>query len=218
MQGRIIRGSSWLAIALSTGQSSAEMPSAFSNNPARSAGWEKLESHGVIKEVTDNEALRERAVEQHLKALRDGKTSLMISPRHEEARKIASIVRERLKAEGAIGLENYSVSILRRMDLEPKSCRDLLHYVPGRVVEFHTRTAGGFRPGEKWTVREANCETVTLECNGRARQFKPPAKGKWDVLVASTMKVSVGDQIRVTGGFRRIFFFVCHATDCLRRP
>jgi hypothetical protein len=191
-----------LAIALSTGQSSAEMPSAFSNNPARSAGWEKLESHGVIKEVTDNEALRERAVEQHLKALRAGKTSLMISPRHEEARKVASIVRERLKAEGAIGLENYSVSILRRMDLEPKSCRDLLHYVPGRVVEFHTRTAGGFRPGEKWTVREANCETVTLECNGRARQFKPPAKGKWDVLVASTMKVSVGDQIRVTGGFR----------------
>ena len=166
------------------------------------AGWEKLESHGVIKEVTDNEALRERAVEQHLKALRAGKTSLMISPRHEEARKVASIVRERLKAEGAIGLENYSVSILRRMDLEPKSCRDLLHYVPGRVVEFHTRTAGGFRPGEKWTVREANCETVTLECDGRARQFKPPAKGKWDVLVASTMKVSVGDQIRVTGGSR----------------
>ena len=47
-------------------------------------------------------------------------------------------------------------------------------------------TAGGFRPGEKWTVRETNCETVTLECNGQARQFKPPAKGKWDVLVAST--------------------------------
>ncbi|MBV8454249.1 MAG: hypothetical protein JOZ29_18545 [Deltaproteobacteria bacterium] len=166
------------------------------------AGWEKLESHGVIKEVTDSAALREKAVEQHLKALRAGKTSLMISPRHEEARKVASIVRERLKAEGAIGLENYSVSILRRMDLGPESCRDLLHYVPGRVVEFHTRTAGGFRPGEKWTVRETNCETVTLECNGQARQFKPPAKGKWDVLVASTMKVSVGDQIRVTGGFR----------------
>jgi hypothetical protein len=70
------------------------------------------------------------------------------------------------------------------------------------VVEFHTRTAGGFRPGEKWTVRETNCETATLECNGQARQFKPPAKGKWDVLVASTMKVSIGDQIRVTGGFR----------------
>jgi hypothetical protein len=64
------------------------------------AGWDKLERHGVIKEVTDVEALRERAVEQHLKALRSGKTSLMISPRHEEARKVAAIVRRQLKAQG----------------------------------------------------------------------------------------------------------------------
>jgi hypothetical protein len=166
------------------------------------AGWEKLEHHGVIKEVTDGEALRERAVEQHLKALRAGKTSLMISPRHEEARKVASVVRRRLKAEGALGLENYPVMVLCRMDLGPKSCRDLLHYVPGRVVGFHTRAAGGFKPGEKWTVRRTNCETVTLERNGQVRQFKPSAKGKWDVLVPSTIKVSVADQIRVMAGFR----------------
>jgi hypothetical protein len=106
------------------------------------AGWEKLERHGVIKEVTDSEALRERAVAQHLKALRAGKTSLMISPCHKEARKVASVVRERLKAEGAIGLENCPVTVLRRMDLGPESCRDLLHYAPGRVVGFHTRSAG----------------------------------------------------------------------------
>jgi hypothetical protein len=43
---------------------------------------------------------------------------------------------------------------------------------------------------------------VTLERNGKARQFKPSAKGKWDVLVSSSMQVSVGDQIRVTAGFR----------------
>ena len=126
----------------------------------------------------------------------------MISPRHEEARKVAAIVRQQLKAEGAIGAEDHAVTVLRRMDLGPEACRDLLHYAPGRVVGFHTRTAGGFRPGEKWTVRETNCETVTLERNGKVRQFKPSAKGKWDVLVPSTMQVSVGDQIRVTAGFR----------------
>ena len=166
------------------------------------AGWEKLERHGVIKEATDSEALREKAVEQHLKALRAGKKSLMISPRHEEARKVASVVRERLKAEGTIGLENYAVNILRRIDLGAESRKDLLHYVPGRVVGFHTRTAGGFKPGEKWTVRRTNCETVTLERNGKMRDFKPSAKGKWDLLLSSMMQVSVGDQIRVTAGFR----------------
>ena len=52
--------------------------------------------HGVIKEVTDGVELRERAVEQHLEARRAGKTSLMISPRHEEARKVAAVVRHQL--------------------------------------------------------------------------------------------------------------------------
>jgi hypothetical protein len=98
--------------------------------------------------------------------------------------------------------EDHSVTVLRRMDLGSEACRDLLHYAPGRVVGFHSRTAGGFRPGEKWTVKETNCETVTLESNGKVRQFKPSAKGKWDVHISSTMQVSVGDQIRVTAGFR----------------
>jgi hypothetical protein len=61
---------------------------------------------------------------------------------------------------------------------------------------------GGSKPGEKWTVRATNCETVTLESNGKVRCFKPSAKRKWDVFVASTMQVSAGDQIRVTAGFR----------------
>jgi hypothetical protein len=100
-----------------------------------------------------------------------------------------------------IGAQDHAVKVLRRLDLGPETCRDLLHYAPGRLIGFHTRAAGGFRPGEKWTIRETNCETVTLERNGKTRQFKPSVKGKWDVLVSSTMQVSVGDQIRVTGGF-----------------
>jgi hypothetical protein len=126
----------------------------------------------------------------------------MICPRHEEARKVAAIVRQKLKVEGAIGTEDHAVTVLRRIDLGPEAYRDLLHYAPGRVVGFHTRTLGGFKPGEKWTVSRTNCETVTLERDGQVRHFKPSAKGKWDVLVPSTMQVSVGDRIRVTAGFR----------------
>jgi len=166
------------------------------------SAWQKLDQHGVIKELTDAAELRKRAVEQHLAGLRAGKTSLMICSRHEEARKVATIVRQKLKAEGAIGTEDHTVTVLSRMDLGPESRRDLLHYAPGRVVGFHTRTSGGFKPGEKWTVRETICETVTLERNGKLRHFKPSARGKWEVLVSWTMQVSMGDQIRVTGGFR----------------
>jgi len=105
-------------------------------------GWQKLEQHGVIKELTDVAELRKSAVEQHLSGLRAGKSSLMICPRHEEARKVAAIVRQQLKAEGAIGAADHAVTVLRRMDLGSES------------------------------------------------------------VAPSTMQVSVGDQIRVTAGFR----------------
>jgi len=129
-------------------------------------------------------------------------TARMNTSRQEDGGKVAAVVRQQLKAQGAIGSEDHAVTVLRRMDIGSEACQDLLHYEPGRVVGFHSRTVGGFRPGEKWAVRETNCETVTLESNGQFRQFKPSAKGKWDVLVSSTMQVSVGDQIRVTAGFR----------------
>jgi AAA domain len=82
-------------------------------------GWQKLEQHGVIKELTDAAELRKRAVEQHLAGLRGGKSSLMICPRHEEARKVAAVVRQQLKAEGAIGGQDHAVTVLRRRILAP---------------------------------------------------------------------------------------------------
>ncbi len=79
-------------------------------------GWQKLEQHGVIKELCDTAELRKAAVEQHLAGLRGGKTSLMICPRHEEARKVATIMRQQLKTQGAIGAEGHALTILRRME------------------------------------------------------------------------------------------------------
>jgi hypothetical protein len=132
-----------------------------------------------VKEVTDGEALRERAVEQHLKALRSGKGSLMISPRHEEARKVAAIVRQQLKAQGAMGAEDHAVKVLRRLDLGPEACLDLLHYAPGRVIGFHTRTAGGFRPGEKWTV-----ETRDKAALRQSIMYPGERKSVWELVQA----------------------------------
>jgi hypothetical protein len=54
-----------------------------------------------------------------------GKTSLMISPRHVEGRKVAAVVRQKLKAEGVIGAEDHAFIVLRRMDLGSEARRDL---------------------------------------------------------------------------------------------
>ena len=118
------------------------------------AGWEKLERYGAVEEITDSIELREIAVEQHLKALRAGKTSLMLSPRHKEARKVAAVVRQQLKAQGAIGGGGSCGHRSAPHGSRARSVPGPLALRAGRVVGFHRRTMGGFRPGEKWTVRE----------------------------------------------------------------
>jgi hypothetical protein len=70
----------------------------------------------------------------------------MISPRHDEARKVAAVVRHQLKAEGAIGAEDHELTVLRRMDLGPSVPGPLtLRAWPGSGIEIPAKTVVKFR-------------------------------------------------------------------------
>jgi ATP-dependent exoDNAse (exonuclease V) alpha subunit len=134
------------------------------------AGWEKLEHHGVIKEVTDGVELRQRAVEEHLKAIRVGRTSLMISPRHEEARKVAAVVHQQLKAEGVISAEDHAVTVL-----PPHGSR--VRSAPGRLT-LRARPSGRIPyayGGRIQAWREVDREKAELRDRYTRAQFEGPA-------------------------------------------
>ena len=141
------------------------------------SAWQKLDQHGVIKELRDAAALRKRAVEQHLAGLRAGKTSLMICPRHEEARKVATIVRQKLKAEGAIGTEDHAVTVLSRMDLGPESHRD------------------------SYTMRQAEWSDST---RGRREGSSPVRSGPCPELIVKLLRSSVMDRFGISNLLPRV--------------
>lgn len=165
-------------------------------------GWQKLDGHGDILEVTDADELRARAVEEHLKAVRAGETSILACPIHAEAREITRVVREAEKAEGLIAQENHRVTRIKKLNVDGPELRDPIHYQAGRVVAFHTKVNGGFKPGEKWQVIEPEDGTVRLRRGDVAKAFDPALKGKWDLYESAEMELSVGDQVRVTEGFK----------------
>jgi ATP-dependent exoDNAse (exonuclease V) alpha subunit len=170
----------------------------------REEGYARLDLHGDIREVQDLHELRQQAVDTHLEAIRAGHLGILASPIHAEARAAAAIVRETLKAEGLIAKEDHKLTRLVRMELEGLELRDPLHYQPGRVIVFHTKAKGGFKAGQKWEV----CEPLTggrfkLRRSGSVtRDFDPSQRGKWNVYESSEIILSVGDQVRVTEGFR----------------
>jgi ATP-dependent exoDNAse (exonuclease V) alpha subunit len=144
----------------------------------REEAYDALEASGAVREVLDPEEMRRQAVEAHLEAIRAGKTSILGSPLHAEAREVARIVSDRLLEEGLIGAQSHPVTRLDRIDLaEGRS--DPIHYQEGNAVSFRTRVDGGFRTGETWTVKErTDGDRCVLERDGITRAFDPSSRGK----------------------------------------
>jgi conjugative relaxase-like TrwC/TraI family protein len=169
----------------------------------REEGYARLEEHGDIREVQDLEELRQQAVDAHLDAVRAGHLAILASPVHAEARAAAQIVRETLKDEGLIAKEDHKLTRLVRLELEGLELRDPLHYQPGRVIVFHTKTKGGFKAGQKWEIAESLAGgRFKLRRDSVTRDFDPSQRGKWNVYETAEILLSVGDQVRVTEVFR----------------
>ena len=123
--------------------------------------------------------MREAAVELHLEVARAGHIGILASPVHSEAREVAAIVRETLKNEGLIAEDDHHITRLSRLAVEGVELKDPLHYQMGRVVTFHTKVAGGFRPGEKWQVAERLSATMFVSTRENERKhFDLTSKGK----------------------------------------
>ena len=61
----------------------------------------------------------------------------------------------------------------------------------------------GFRPGEKWQVAKRLGATMFVFTRENVRKnFDLTSKGKWSLYDTEEMVISVGDQIRITEGFR----------------
>jgi conjugative relaxase-like TrwC/TraI family protein len=172
-------------------------------DPARRViAFERQDELGDIREIEDVLEMRDQAIEQHMEVLRDGYVSIMASPMHNEARQAAALVRQAMKTEGMIEQEDHELTRLVRVDREEIELRDPLHYQEGRVISFHTKVAGGFRPNEHWRVLEQQDGEIRLERKGETKRFDPTSKGKWSIYETDTLQASIGERVRITQTFK----------------
>jgi conjugative relaxase-like TrwC/TraI family protein len=173
-------------------------------------GFRRLEESGVIQEIEDqSERLRALAA-QHLEAVRSGKTSMIVSPTHLEARTAARAVRKELRAAGIIGAEEAIFERLENLNWTLAQKKDAVHYVPGQIVEFHRMTKGAerdgkrepkFLSGEQWRVKRKEGLSVIIERNG-AEKVLPLSQGKnFSAYETQKLALSLGDRVRITKNF-----------------
>ena len=173
-------------------------------------GFRRLEEFGAIQEVEDHAERLKKLAEKHLNAVQLGKTSMIVSPSHAEARFAASAVRQELRAAGLIGPEESVFERLENLNWTLAQKRDAVHYAPGQIVEFHRMTKGAerdgkrepkFLSGEQWLVKRKEAGSVVVERNGAEKRL-PLSQGKnFSAYQTEKLALSLGDRVRITKNF-----------------
>ena len=93
--------------------------------------------------MEENVERLETIANQHIAALNEGKSALIVAPTHAECRAIARVVRDRQKKDGSLSGDEHTIRRLEKLNLTESQRRDAINYNPGHVVEFHRRATGG---------------------------------------------------------------------------
>jgi AAA domain-containing protein len=166
------------------------------------AGFDKLEAAGVIHEVEDTDQRLEGIASQHLAAVREGASSLIVAPTHAECRAIASRVRDLQNGVCLVSPEEHQVVCLERLNLTESQRRDAINYRAGQMVEFHRRARGGFKSGEKWVVIGFEEEGLTVSRAGK-QKLLPLAQAKsFELYEREEIALAAGDSVRIAKNFR----------------
>jgi ATP-dependent exoDNAse (exonuclease V) alpha subunit len=146
-------------------------------------GFDALDRLGYIREIERDDYGPVAA--EYARAIKEGKSALIACPTHSEGRKIATAVRERLRAEGLIGKEEQVLPRLVPTQWTEAERADSENYESGMVAHFF-RARGRTRAGEKVPVIAENASELAS------------AAAKHQVYRRDVLPVAAGDKLRVT--------------------
>src|SRR5260221_2076440 len=73
--------------------------------------------------------------------------------------------------------------------------------MPGDIIEFHRRAAGGFKSGEQWEVQKSSGDGVQFLKDGQTKLLPLTHAITFDVYTREQMPVAAGDVVRFTKNF-----------------
>ena len=103
-------------------------------------GFEALDAQGRITELEDDSERVNAIIEANLDALKEGKTSVIVSPTHAEGRHVAESLRAAMREQGLLTGEEVKLTRLQNTGWTYAQRCDAINYAPGQTIEFHQRT------------------------------------------------------------------------------
>jgi conjugative relaxase-like TrwC/TraI family protein len=147
-------------------------------------GFRRLDALGWVVEMPGQDRYR-RIASDYVRAVGEGKSTLVISPTHLEGERLTAEIRRQLKDAGALQGDERGFRVLDSANLTEAERGDSASYIPGiDVIVFH-QNAKGYQRGDRIEVKPG--ATLPLE-----------HKERFQVFHAGELKLAAGDQIRIT--------------------
>lgn len=167
------------------------------------AGFDMLDKMGKIKEVSGDKR-HEQLAEAYLKSTDKKKSTLIIAPTHAEAGKVTEHIRDQLREQGKLPVEELQFTQLRSLNFTEAEKGNAATYrdQEGILVQFHQNVKGGIQKGDRFLVQSVEDQHVVVQNlkDQRTRRLPLENSDRFEVYSQNELGISAGDKIRFSSG------------------
>ncbi len=159
-------------------------------------GFKKLDAIGSIK-VIDQLKPNETLVEDYIKAIKKGKSGLVISPTNKQGDEVTDAIRQRMRKEKMIGKKEIIVKKVENLNYTEAQKSDWRNFRTDQVVQFNQNIPGVQR-GSAWTVKTVSETEILMADKDRVLALPKDRPESYDVFEKATIGLSKGDKLKIT--------------------
>ncbi|TFF36227.1 conjugative relaxase [Mucilaginibacter psychrotolerans] len=168
----------------------------LSNGQVKSA-FVKLDDMGSIKSI-DPLKPNDELVSDYIKAVKNKKSALIVSPTNQQGENVTDKVRVKLRSTGLIGKRELTAKRLSPLNLTEAQKSDWRNLEKNMVVQF-SQNVPGIKRGSVWEIEESSEKGISLvNADGKATSLPLEKANAFELYKPSEIGLSKGDKIRIT--------------------
>ncbi|MEM6504043.1 MAG: MobF family relaxase [Planctomycetota bacterium] len=168
-------------------------------------GFEKLDRMGAVIEIPQNIA-HSRIAQEYVKAVKQGKSVLVVSPTHSEGGKVTRRIRQALVEAGLVKPKGRVVEYHRDTQWTTSQKRQPENYEPGMVIRAHAKLASGLKArGSYRVVAQEGGQVLVLNERKRFAGLQPlplDQAHRFSVHRSEAIPLAKGDWVRCNGNIK----------------
>lgn len=161
------------------------------------SAFEKLDNSGSIKEIDPLDP-NKQLIADYMAAVKNKKTTLVISPTHQQAAEVTDSIRKKLRNSGELGKREVTIDRLVSRNLTEAQRADWRNISEKDVIQFNQNVAG-IQRGSRWQVAHSDDHHVLIkDAQGETQTLPTDKSACYDIYRAKSLDLAKGDKVRIT--------------------